>query len=165
MSVKIKNRHRLKSKDIKKIQQELQQIFSNITLDEKSCIETGDVEGTKMIFIDSEPCFIYYEDKIIFTLLGINKFHPKEHFVVIDMGAIRFVTNGADVMAPGIVDADINISKGDQVWICDERHHKPLATGFAIMDGMQMKTEKKGKAIQIVHYVGDDLWNFVAKSL
>ena len=165
MSVKIKNRHRLKSKDIKKIQQDLQQTFNNIILDEKSCIETGEVEGAKMIFIDSEPCFIYHEDKIIFTLPGINKFHPKEHFVVVDMGAIRFVTNGADVMAPGIVDADINICKGDQVWICDERYHKPLAVGIAIMDGMQMKTEKKGKAIQIVHYVGDNLWNFAAKSL
>lgn len=165
MSLKIKNRHRLKLKEIKAIQNELQNTFNKVFFNEKSSVETGDFEGISIIFIDSEPSFIFHDNKIVLTLYGINKYKPKQKFVIVDMGAVKYVTSGADVMAPGIVDADENISEDDQVWISDEKHRKPLAIGIAIMSGKQMINEKKGKAIQTIHYVGDMLWNFSAKSL
>ena len=165
MSVKIKNRHTLKSKDIKKIQDELKITFNSVDIDKKSSVEVGDFKGTKMIFIDSEPCFIFYDNKIIFTLYGLSKYKPKENFVIVDMGAIKFVTNGADVMIPGIIDADKNIAENDQVWICDEKYKKPLAVGIAIVSGEEMINDKSGKAIKTIHYVGDELWNYTAKSL
>ena len=163
--MKIKNRHRLKSKDIRQINDDLKKTFTIEFFNEKSSVETGEYGDKKVILIDGEPCFMFYEDKIIFTLHGLNKFKPKQNFVVVDMGAIKFVANGADVMAPGIADADTNIIENDQVWICDEVHKKPLAIGIANMTGEQMISENKGKAIKTIHYVGDDLWNFVAKSL
>ena len=163
--MKIKNRHRLKSKDIKIFQNELKNISGSFFIDEKSLVETGDLEGIKIILVDGIPCFMYHENKIFFTLTGINKYSPKKNFVIVDMGAVKFVTSGADVMAPGIIDADESIDIDDQVWICDENHHKPLAVGIAIMTGLQMKNEKKGKAIKTIHYVGDKMWNFSAKSL
>jgi len=161
MSIKIKNRHRLKAKDIKKYQDELKQIFNDIFFSEKSSVETGDLNGTIIIFIDGAPCFMYFNDKIVFTLHGLNKYKPKKNFVVIDMGAVKFVTNGADVMAPGIVDADKDIIEGNQVWICDETHHKPLAIGIALVNGDNMISKSQGKVINTIHYVGDDLWNYV----
>jgi len=165
MDFKIKNRHRLKEKEIKKIIEELKNEFEEYFFDEKTTVETGDFEDIKVVFVNGEPCFIYYDDRLLITLLGVNRFHPKKKYVVVDMGAVRFVTNGADVMAPGIIDSDKNINEGDQVWICDERNHKPLAVGIAQMSGEEMVKEKKGKAILMIHYVGDGLWNFVAKSL
>jgi PUA domain protein len=165
MSVKIKNRHRLKARDIRKYQNDLKNIFNDIFFDEKSSIETGELKGKNIIFVDGEPCFMSYENKIFFTLYGLNRYKPKRNFVVVDMGAVKFVTNGADVMAPGIVDADRDISKGDQVWICDENNHKPLAVGIALISGEDMINQSYGKAINTIHYVGDELWNYVAKSL
>jgi len=162
---KIKNRHRLKSKEIKDIQSQINKTFKYDFFNERSMVETGDLEGIKIILVDDEPSFMFYEDRIIFTLHGLNKYKPKENFVVVDMGAIKFITNGADVMSPGIVDADKNIKENDQVWICDERHHKPLAVGIALMSGEKMLSEKQGKAIKVVHYVGDNAWNLIAKSL
>jgi PUA domain protein len=76
------------------------------------------------------------------------------------MGAVKFVTNGADVMAPGIVDAYSGIVEGDQVWVCDERNRKPLAVGIAVMSGEQMVEGDEGVAVKLVHYVGDVVWNF-----
>ncbi|KYK29395.1 hypothetical protein AYK20_05455 [Thermoplasmatales archaeon SG8-52-1] len=139
--MKIKNRHRLKSKDIKIFQNELKNIFEPFFIDEKALVEKGDLDGIKIILVDGKPCFMYYEKKIFFTLTGINKYSPKKKFVIVDMGAVKFVTSGADVMAPGIIDADESIDKNDQVWICDENHHKPLAVGIAIMTGEQMKKD------------------------
>ena len=163
--MKIKNRHRLKARDIKQFQDELKKTFTNDFFNEKSSVETGDFDDQTLIFVDGEPCFMFYEKKIVITLHGLNKFKPKQKFVVVDMGAIKFVTNGADVMAPGIVDADIDIDENDQVWICDEVHNKPLAIGIANMTGEQMIAEKKGKAITTVHYVGDYLWKAFASML
>ena len=164
MSIKIKNRHRLKSKDIRKYQNDLKLIFNEIFFNEKSTIETGDLDGRIIIFIDSEPCFMSHNDKIVFTLHGLNKYKPKKNFVVVDMGAVKFVTNGADVMAPGIVDVDKDITEGDQVWICDETHHKPLAIGVALISGEEMISKSQGKVINTIHYVGDELWNYVNRS-
>jgi PUA domain protein len=165
MSLKLKNRYRLKSKDIRKVLDELHRVFDCSFFDEKTNVEKGDFEGTTFLLIDGEPDFMYNNGRIFFTLSGLDKFKPRNQFVVVDMGAVKFVTNGADVMAPGIVDADINIEDEDQVWVCDERHRKPLAVGIAVMNGDQMINEKKGKAVAVVHYVGDELWKIVAKSL
>jgi PUA domain protein len=165
MSSKIKNRHRLKSKDIREIQYELEKNFNDKIIDDNSKVEIGDFEDIKLIFIDGNPCFMINESKIFLTLLGLNKFNLKKNYVVVDMGAIKFVTNGADVMSPGIVDADMDIEKNNQVWICDETHHKPLAIGIALISGQEMIDSKKGKAIRTIHYVGDLIWNYVAKSL
>lgn len=165
MPSKVKNRHSLKRKEIRNLQNEIKQKFSSIEFNEKSTVESGDVDGLKLIFIEGVPCFMADQNKIIFTLHGINRYKPKENFVTVDMGAVKFVTNGADVMAPGIVDADKNISEKDQVWICDEQHHKPLAIGIALITGEEMIGNSNGKAIKIIHYVGDTIWNFVAKSL
>jgi len=165
MTTKVKNRHRLKGKNIKEMQRNLRQTFATIFFDETTSIETGEIEDRTIIFVNDEPCFMIYNERILFTLHGLNKYQPKKKRVVVDMGAVKFVTNGADVMAPGIVDADTTIVEGDQVWICDERYRKPLAVGIALMDGEQMIAEQKGKAISLVHYVGDKWWNLTAKSL
>ena len=109
-------------------------------------------------FINDKPCFMYYDGKIVFTLFGVDKYKPKENFITVDMGAIKFVTNGADVMSPGIVDAYKDIKEGDQVWIQDELHHKPLAIGIALKDGINMISEEKGKSVKIFHYIGDKIW-------
>jgi len=74
------------------------------------------------------------------------------------MGAVPHVYNGADVMAPGIVDADPDIRPGDLVWVRDERNGRPLAVGRAILDGSTMVREERGKAVEMIHHVGDDLW-------
>ena len=159
MSVKIKNRHRLKNREIKDILNELKETFSSDFFDIQSSVETGNVEEFKVIIVDDEIDFMINENRIFFTLRGLYKYKPKEHFVVVDMGAVRFVTNGADIMAAGIVDADSNIQQNDQVWVCDETHHKPLAIGTALVTGEEMTEKKSGKAVQNIHYVGDKLWN------
>jgi len=165
MQIKIKNRYPLKRKEVKIIFEELQKAFNCNFFDDKTKIESGEIDGIKMILVDDEPCFVYYENKIVFTLHGVNRYKLKERFIVVDMGAIRFITNGADVMAPGVVDADKNICENELVWVCDEKHHKPLAIGFALMNGEQMIHEDKGKAVKVIHYVGDNLWNIIVRSL
>jgi PUA domain protein len=74
------------------------------------------------------------------------------------MGAVKFVYNGADVMAPGIVEADPAIAIGDFVWVRDERNRQPLAVGEALMSGPEMAAAERGKSVKSLHHVGDDVW-------
>jgi len=75
---------------------------------------------------------------------------------VVDAGAVRFVVNGADIMNPGIVNADPEIAPGDLVVVVEERYRKPLAVGRALIPGTEMKGE--GKAVKSMHHVGDLIW-------
>ena len=86
------------------------------------------------------------------------KYRPAARSVTVDMGAVPFVTNGADVMGPGITDADESIAEGDLVWIKDVKNGAPLAIGKALRSGAELKNKAGGKAIKTIHYVGDKLW-------
>ncbi|UCD13593.1 MAG: DUF1947 domain-containing protein [Thermoplasmatales archaeon] len=159
MSVKMRKRHRLKNKEIKVFLNELKTKFDTDFFDTDSSIEIGNLDQFKVILVNDEIDFMIIEGDIVFTLHGLYKYNPKRGFVIVDMGAVGFVTKGADIMAPGIIDADANIQKNDYVWVCDEKNRKPLAIGMALMTGEEMKSKKSGKAIKNIHYVGDKLWN------
>jgi PUA domain protein len=79
------------------------------------------------------------------------------------MGAVPFVCNGADIMAPGVVQIEKDYKLNDHVVVIDERHDKPLAVAVALTDSATARTLKHGKIAKNVHYVGDDLWNQLKK--
>ena len=158
---KVKNKHRLKKKDIKKLIFEIQSNLCNGFILDSDDVEIGTFNDYTLIFIDKKVVFFRYDNKLFITLVGLLSRNPKSRFVMVDMGAVKFVTNGADVMAPGIVDADLDIEDGNSVWICDQQHRKPLAVGSALMNGEDMKNKSSGKAVKIIHYIGDELWNFI----
>lgn len=163
MPVKIKNRHRLKSRELKDLLQMLKNKFSMDFFDTNSSVETGDLQDFRVIIVDDDIDFMIIGDDTVLTLRGLLKYKPKEYFVVVDMGAVGFVVKGADIMTPGIVDADERIEKNDYVWVCDENHRKPLSVGIALISGEEMKSKKTGKAIKNIHYIGDKLWKFSEK--
>ncbi|HHF59041.1 MAG TPA: RNA-binding protein, partial [Thermoplasmatales archaeon] len=76
----------------------------------------------------------------------------------IDMGAIKFIAGGADVMVPGIVDADRDIHEGDPVWIRDENHGRAIAVGISLMNGSDLIKLEKGRGVKNIHWVGDRIW-------
>jgi PUA domain protein len=92
----------------------------------------------------------------LYPYLG-SKYVDSMPKVVVDMGAIRFVCNGADVMAPGITEMS-DFKEGDLVVIRDVTHGKALAIGVANKSSADIQVSKKGKVIRNIHYVGDKLW-------
>ena len=159
MNKNIKNKHILKRKEIRLLFNHIKNKFLIDINENHIKVESGFFENRKIIFIDEEPCFMIIDGEIFFILYGILRFKPQHKYVIVDMGAVEYITNGADLMAPGIIDADEEIQKDEHVWICDEKYNKPLATGIALMDGIKMVNEKKGKSVKIIHYVGDKYWN------
>lgn len=101
------------------------------------------------------------EGRFLLTLRGILELKPSKKWVTVDMGAVRYLANGADVMAPGITDADPGIEIDDMVWVRDEKNLRPLCVGRALMPGAMMGPSGSGKAVKTLHFVGDPIWNTV----
>jgi len=155
--LKVKQRHHLKKKKLKELKRDLGEYSTLIP--KKANVEYLEVEPNPFILVDGEPHIIIIDEKPFPTLkatLG-NEIDGKR--VVVDMGAIKFVTNGADIMSPGIVETDENIKPNDVVIIVEETYKKPLAIGIAEITGEEMLNNNSGKAIQNIHYLGDDIWN------
>ena len=158
MAIKVKKRNFLKKKKIKQIRNELGEYGG--LLENKKNVEIMEGVPYSFILVDGEPYIILIEDKAFPTLKAALANEIDGKTVTVDMGAIRFVTNGADIMSPGIVAADSEIEPGDIVLIVDETHSKPLAIGVSLITGEEMVENDSGKAIETKHFVGDDIWNF-----
>jgi len=144
-------RTRLRSKEISK---ELEHF--NVEISKKDQVELIE-DKYKIILINKKPSFFYYQDKLVPTLKFLQENNVLKK-ITVDMGAVRFVVNGADVMRPGIVEIEDGISKDDLVSVIDKNNRKPLAVGIALFSAEEMKAMSTGKVIKNIHYVGDELW-------
>ena len=117
----------------------------------------------QLVFVDKVPKAVELvrEDGVRFaflTLRGFLEHLDADCWVEVDHGAIPFLMNGADCMVAGVSAASEKIKKDDLVWIRDMTHKRPLALGWAMMDGSEMPDADKGKGIKTIHWVGDELW-------
>lgn len=85
--------------------------------------------------------------------------------VIVDMGAVPHISNGADVMRPGIVTVDGRFEKESLVVIRDERHRKPIAIGKAMESSENLMKMEKGRVVKNLHHVDDKLWKLCVKAL
>ena len=126
-------------------------------------LEMAEYGPWKMVLVDRVPLAIELNDQddervVFLTLRGLMAYPCDKRFVEVDHGAIPFLMNGADCMVAGIHDADSEISVGDLVWVRDQKHKRPLAIGWANMEGTSLVKELKGKGLKNIHWVGDELW-------
>lgn len=158
-------RHFLKDKEMKQLLAEIQQkIKINVQelIDSNARLEFAESKGFALYLINEKPLFARKDKMIVPTLAFVDvlKYLPQ---VIVNMGAVPHVCNGADVMAPGIVAVKGDFEKEDFVVVVDERHQKPLAVGIALHDSQTLKTLKQGKTLKNVHWVSDDLWQIMRK--
>ncbi|WP_435076465.1 RNA-binding protein [Halococcus sp. AFM35] len=157
--MQVKSRHHLRSDAVADIEESLSGALG-IDLDGDSYerVEFADAERD-LVLVDGDPTICYFDGEPFLTVRGANDFPPESHVVTVDAGAISFVSDGADVMRPGITEADPDIESGDLVAIAEETHGKVLAVGRAMADGSEMAGDS-GKVIESLHHVGDDLYEF-----
>lgn len=142
---------RLSNKEVKEISMEIEEI------NKKDII---DVIDEKFLRINNEIRFFKFENKWVPTLKYIHSKPCGLKKVIVDMGAIKFVTNGADIMRPGVTKFDESIEKNEIIQIQEETHGKTIALGQAMGNTEYMKKQEKGKIIKNVHHIGDEIWNF-----
>ncbi|MEM2118108.1 MAG: DUF1947 domain-containing protein [Candidatus Bathyarchaeia archaeon] len=135
----------------------LEQLFEG-----KVNVEVIKTEFVEIFLLNDKP-ILAKTGEIVFPVLVFNEFLASAPKVVVDMGAVPHVCNGANVMAPGIVRFEGNFGKGDFVVVMDEKHGKPIAIGEALQDSGEIKKVKQGVVVRNLHFVSDKIWVLIKK--
>jgi len=77
--------------------------------------------------------------------------------VMVDMGAVKFMCKGANVMRPGIKKYT-EFEKDRLVCIVEESQHKFLAVGKSLVASSELENMEKGEVIKNIHYISDRFW-------
>ena len=136
----------------------LEQIKSQwkIELPKQKNVRTHDVNEKGVIITGDGMTAIKIEENILPFLDDITVLE-KFPYVKVDMGAIKFVCKGANVMRPGITKFS-DFENGEIVCVIEESQNKFLAVGKAEISSKEAEDANKGEVIKNMHYISDDFW-------
>ena len=136
----------------------LEKIFSqwNIELPKVKTLATHEIDDNASLITGEEFSAIKLGEIYIPFLseTGLLERFPK---IVVDMGAVKFVCNGATIMRPGVKNYS-EFEKDQIVCVVEESHNKFLAVGRSLVSSKDMTTMAKGEVVKNLHYVSDRFW-------
>lgn len=136
---------------LKKVSQEWK-----IELPKIKNLKVHNIEASQEIITGGGLMILHLDDAYL-PFLSDTDLLEKFPSVTIDMGAVKFMCNGANVMRPGIK-THAEFEAGQIVCIIDESHQKFLAVGKAMMSSEDVESIDKGEVIQNMHYISDRFW-------
>jgi len=151
---KLLKRKVLGRKDVRRLKGEAGSLLGSV--DTNAVSQATLEDGSTIYIFFKEAILARKKDFLIPTL--INPAIDDLPSALVDMGAIPYVCNGADVMAPGIMGIEGGFERDGLLVIRDVKHRKALGIGAALYSSEEMKGLKKGKAILNLHHVGDTIW-------
>lgn len=143
---------------------------TSVTLDAicaewKGIVSIPKTKNLKVYSVDNDMCILTGSGiKIAKTKSGrhlplLTEIDVLEKFphVIVDMGAVRFVCKGANLMRPGITQFG-KFEKGDIVCIREESRGKYLAVGEALISSEESLSAQRGMVLENLHYISDKIW-------
>ncbi|KAI5115714.1 hypothetical protein M0805_009263 [Coniferiporia weirii] len=116
--------------------------------------------------VNGEPLFIQHFDGPLYPMLRlVHKYPSILPHVKVDRGAIRFLLAGANMMCPGFTSKGGYLPPSDEalptetpVAIFAEGKEHAAAVGLTKLGTEEIKKVNKGVGVEVVSYLGDDLW-------
>ncbi|WVQ93777.1 hypothetical protein IAU59_000855 [Kwoniella sp. CBS 9459] len=106
--------------------------------------------------------FQHFDGPFIPTLKLLHRYPDMLPHVQIDRGAIKFLLAGANMMAPGLLSAGgklpDGLAKDEVVAIHAEGKEHACGIGKLVASSEEIKKAAKGVAVEVVCWIGDDLW-------
>ena len=136
----------------------LEQINSQwkIELPKQKNVKTHDVNEKGLIITGNGITAVKIGDDIL-PFLDDSQILEKFPYVTVDMGAVKFVCKGANIMRPGITKFS-DFESGEIVCVVEESQNKFLAVGKAEISSKELEDAKKGEVIKNMHYISDIFW-------
>lgn len=156
--------HRISKKDLKELTRISKDMFKcSPDEPEEGMVIYG--ENARIYVADKTPIMIELEKgEKIPAIQILNKGICLIPYVVVDQGAVPRILNGADVMAPGIVEAS-EFKQGDLVGVREPQRRAFIAVGRALMSSQEIMSIRRGKAVKNIHHVGDKIWDAIVEVL
>ncbi|NPA04610.1 MAG: DUF1947 domain-containing protein [Crenarchaeota archaeon] len=145
----------------KRLLERLSSLYPGLGIGRDARIEVVVEEDVKAYLIDGIPAFYEAGDGTLIPLLfyllkrGYRGWLP---YIVVDEGAVRPISRGADLMRPGIVEVGGDFDRGAIVVIVDPNHRLPLAVHRSLYSSEEIKAMERGRVSKCLHHVGDRYW-------
>ncbi len=127
-------------------------------------IEIPKIKNLRIHYISDDTQIITAKDIMILKIgdvqlpfLSQKELLEKFPHVMVDMGAVKFMCNGANVMRPGIRSYS-EFEKDQVVCVIEESQHKFLAVGKAMVPSSELESMEKGEVVKNLHYISDKFW-------
>ena len=127
-------------------------------------IELPKIKNLKLYYLEDDDIIISGEGlkaiksgAVYLPFLTDTEILKKFPYVMVDMGAVKFMCNGANVMRPGIT-SYTEFEKDGVVCIIEESQHKFLAVGKSCVPSTDMESMSKGEIVKNMHYISDKYW-------
>ncbi|RLE55207.1 MAG: RNA-binding protein [Candidatus Methanomethylicota archaeon] len=170
LELRVKHRYPLRGRESREVLRTLSELYPKLYSalainSRKAHVERMITDrGQEVYSVNGRPVLIKLdEDALVPAITAMHVCSDDVPKVVVDRGAIPHIANGADVMAPGVVQVEGEFEVGDIVAIADEKYRKIIAIGVALTSSGELRCMKKGKVVKNLHYVGDKLWKLIQK--
>jgi PUA domain protein len=130
--------------------------LSSLITKRKTSLEVVDLGEAFVYLYNGLPVLVRKENFLIPFIGIIDKYGLDIPKITVDLGAVKFILNGADVMGPGVKDVDERIKEGDIVRVVAEEYNKTIALGISLRNSDKIK--ERGKSVRNIHYLGDRIW-------
>ena len=128
----------------------------NISFPKIKNLRVHQISEQAQIITGNEMKILNIDDEYM-PFLSETELLKKFPYVMVDMGAVKFMCNGANVMRPGIKKHS-DFEKDNTVCIIEESQNKFLAVGKALVSSQDIENMEKGEIIKNIHYISDKYW-------
>ncbi len=133
-----------------------------ITLPKVKNLKIYEIDDEMQLITDNEIKILKIKDEYL-PFLSETATLEKFPYVQVDMGAVKFMCKGANLMRPGIKKFT-EFSKDDIVCIVEESQNKFLAVGKSLVNSSELDNMDKGEILKNLHYISDKAWE-ISKTL
>ena len=130
--------------------------LSSVITKRKTSLEVFDLGDASVYFYNKFPILVKKENFLLPFIDIVDRYKLDIPKVVVDLGAVKFILNGADVMGPGIRYADDGINEEDIVRVVVEEYSRTIALGVSLRSSDKIR--ERGKSVRNIHYLGDRIW-------
>mmetsp|Transcript_56466 Transcript_56466/g.121188 ORF Transcript_56466/g.121188 Transcript_56466/m.121188 type:complete len:566 (+) Transcript_56466:20-1717(+) len=169
--VQTKGENKMRGKEIKKLREVL---LRELRIDEMGLNQLfpakADIAvrkfggGSYLTFITVDTCVAFVQvdpeapNATYPTLTSLWRCPEALATVTIAPPVSKFVINGADVMAPGILAVDDSAQVGNFVSIFVAGNPSAVGVGVLLLSPADIISRREGRAVQAAHHFGDCLW-------
>lgn len=115
------------------------------------------IDGNKRLLVGNNLVAIQLAPDLIVPHLTQHDLLNHFASVQVDMNAVKFVCNGANIMRPGITDFT-TFKESEIVLVKDQTHKKELAVCISLVDDVNGRKMERGIILNNIHYIGDVYW-------
>lgn len=149
--------HSLSKREIQDIKNHINKTWPTNSFTEVKNLQAYIIDSNKRLLVGNKIIAIQLASDLIIPHLAQHEILDYFASVEVDMNAVKFVCNGANIMRPGITNF-ATFKESQIVLVKDQTHKKELAVCISLVNDENARKMEKGVILNNVHHIGDIYW-------